>query len=472
MNINEKYGIVYINNKRYYEFDMSNELPFLDETVPYMFKYKNIEIIESSWSKMTVKILEQIDLLNPKTEYELLSIHYYWSKQDVFSTTKKANFSEFKNLFLNTNHTSSHAMMSIQCLLKAYNINLNECYFLIRRHFIYEPQEVKQIIRSNTIDGFKLALSLKSIEDKKIAAIVKNFEVINKYLSKASSGYDDFFLFDDYASFTNYKIRTLNELKKRVLPSNKNYKIIVLCLNYLDDFYKNRSFYEWLKSNKIEDSFLDCLKTEINNLFVSLKTDIIACNKVYSRMCLLYKEEMLKLGVMNNSKSLFIIITVFLSSDFYFKNPFISSHPITNITNYQIILSYANSLERFTITEINLYIEKMHLKKLSNYMEFINDSSTEFVQIGIESMVSVDSFPITDLQLKKIKDELNYYIESFGNIRSEKYNDYDSLPKLSFEWNTYMLVGIIRTYLNDWFSVETIGTNYKNATYLIKKKQQ
>ena len=40
----ERYKIHFINGKRYYEFNMSEMLPSLEDTVPYYFKYKDIEI--------------------------------------------------------------------------------------------------------------------------------------------------------------------------------------------------------------------------------------------------------------------------------------------------------------------------------------------------------------------------------------------------------------------------------------------
>ena len=43
-----KYKIRIINGKRYYEFDMTSGLTFLDETIPYYFKYKDIEIYSSA----------------------------------------------------------------------------------------------------------------------------------------------------------------------------------------------------------------------------------------------------------------------------------------------------------------------------------------------------------------------------------------------------------------------------------------
>lgn len=466
----EKYHIVYENGKRYYEFDMAEKFPVLYDTVPYLFQYKDIKIYESSWNKMTIKILEALDSINKKTEEELLSIHYSWSKQDVFSRTKKTNHTPYRGIFLNTNHSSSRAMMSIQCLLDAYGIKLSECYFLIRRHFISEPDEVKAYIRSNTKNDFRRYLLFKKFDSKRIETIIKNFEVINRYLEKISSGYNDFWLFDDYYYFTNYKVKTLDIFKK-MATNDKNFNVAVRCLGYLDDFYKNRQFFEWLENNTVEQKFLDLLTKEIDYLFDVLKSDIIVCNKIYVRMSLLHNSEMALLKEMNTTKGLFKIISTLLSNKYYCKNFYVSKSPIENLKNDQIILSYVNSLDEFSISDLNAYIDNMHLKKIDNYMSFIEDISDSFVQIDEETLVSKERFEINTANIEEIKNEIRYYINSFGRVRSDSFVGFNSLPKLRYEWNKFLLLGIVRTYLFDTFSVKTSGTNYKNISYIIDLKK-
>ena len=467
----EKYHIVYENGKRYYEFDMTEKLPMFDDTVPYLFQYKDIKIYESSWNRMTIKILEALDSINKKTEEELLSIHYSWSKQDVFSRTKKTNYTPSRGIFLNTNHSSCRAMMSIQCLLGAYGIKLNECYFLIRRHFIYEPAEVKAYIRSKTENDFRKYLLLKNFDSKRIETIIKNFEVINKYLEKASSSYNDFWLFDDYYYFTNYKAKTIDEFKKRMTKDNKNFNIAVRCLGYLDDFYKNRQVFDWLENNTVEQKFLDLLTKELDYLFDVLKSDIVVCNKIYGRMSLLHNKEMALLNEMNTPNGLFKIISTLLNDKYYCKKFYISKNPIGNLTNNQIILSYVNSLDEFSISELKAYIDKMHLKKLDNYMSFIEDISDSFVQIDEETLVSKERFEMNTIAVEELKKEICYYINSFGHINSESFAGFNSLPKLRYEWNKFLLMGIVRTYLFDTFSVKTSGANYKNISYIIDIKR-
>ena len=145
-------------------------------------------------------------------------------------------------------------------------------------------------------------------------------------------------------------------------------------------FYKNKQFYDWLSKNKVDESLLEIIKSEINYLFENLNTDLIVCNKIYGRMNLLHKQEMIKLNEMNTSQGLFKIISALLYDKYYCKNSYISKSPIGDLTNDQIIVSYVNNLDKFSISGLNSYIDKMHLKKLDNYMAFIENISEKFLK--------------------------------------------------------------------------------------------
>lgn len=471
MTLEEKYGIIYENGKRYYQFDMETKLPILDDTVPYYFRYKNIEIYESSWVRMTIRIIEEVDKLWPKSEDELLELRYSWSKQAPFSREKRTNFNQYKNLYVNTNHTSTHAMMNIQCILKAYQVNLKECYFLIRKHFIAEPLEVREYIKNQTINYFEKYLANNHLSEEKITTVIKNFNIINKFLKRISTGFDDFFLFDDYQYFSNYKQKTLEGVTRRFAPSDKEYIIIKNCLNYLDNFYKNRKFYKWLEENKISTNLLSCIEKEINYLFVTLNTKIVVVNKLYARMSILYEDEMKTLNELNTPTGLLKICKFYYAKKYFIEAPYISSQPIKNMTNDQIIITYAYSLEKFSIADLNEYIDKMHLKKLDNYLKFIDECSEQFVQVGYDLLISKEVLQINENVLQQIKQEIIYYINSFGIIDSEKYCGYSTLPKTNYEWNKYLLVGIIRSFFSTDFELKYTQNSYKNLAYIIDIKK-
>ena len=88
MSIEEKYNIQYFKNKRYYKYDLTTQVMVLGDTIPYYFEYNGRRIYDSAWNRLTVKILEMLDEINPLPNETLLALEYSWSKTDVFSATK------------------------------------------------------------------------------------------------------------------------------------------------------------------------------------------------------------------------------------------------------------------------------------------------------------------------------------------------------------------------------------------------
>ena len=206
MELFEKHGLKILNGKRYYEFSMEKKIYGyeLENSIPYLFKHKDFVVQTSKWNQLAFGIVKHFNELNPRTEEELLQIQYDFSKTPVFSKDKRINFTQYKNLYLNTNHSSGHSFKSVQILLKFFDVNLSDCYFLIKRHIKSEPNDIKSYFRNQTILMYGKFFEFLGYEKNKISTIVGNIDKINIYLSKMNTSYNDFYLFDDYYYFTNY----------------------------------------------------------------------------------------------------------------------------------------------------------------------------------------------------------------------------------------------------------------------------
>ncbi len=469
MSIEEKYNISYINNKRYYKCDFSQEVLVLQDTIPYCFEYQNYKIYDTAWNRITVKILEMLDEINPLPEEELLGLKYSWSNVQVFSSEKRVNFSKFKNIYINTNHTATHAGMSIRFLLRAYGVAPEECTLYIRRHPAAEPPEARDYYRKQTEDSFRKFLEYKGISEKSTNIIVSNFSAINKFLARGSTGFNDFFLFDDYNYFCGYKQKTLEYIDSKYYGTT-NQKAANRALSLLDEYYKHRDFYLKLLEVDVSDSFEDIVSEEIKGVMSSLHSVTISASKLYGRLTLLHNDLMNSLGELNNLSDFYTLTEFLLSDDFTFKKPFISSDPDATLENDDILMSYAFSLEEFNSEIIKSFVKKMHLKQIANYAEFLENCSEYYVQVDADRMINKELISIEPCTLEKIKKELKYYINSFGDIDTSTYSDYSSLPIFGYPWNKYLLVGVLRTYLKEEFSVTSKGGTFKNADYIIKIK--
>ncbi len=241
--IEEKYNIIYVKSKRYYKIDLSVRSVDFEYSTPYLLKVDDYEIKEASWNRLILKLAEFLNKYNPKTKESLLTIKNDWGKQAVFSTQQKSNFKEFDyGLFINVNHTSVHAVWTIQLLLSEWGINLAECQLYIHRQPRGEIAEVinyyteKNLIQFKEYMGFATSMQPEQID--KVITLLKTIN--NKLCPKifSRSGYNNIFVLDEYLFYDKMRKDMMiyinnHYVDKPIFRNNCNKS-----LNYLGKFYK------------------------------------------------------------------------------------------------------------------------------------------------------------------------------------------------------------------------------------------
>ena len=469
----DKYKIHIINGRRYYEYNVAEALPILDNTVPYSFKYKSIDIEGvSSWNKLTLKLLDALDKMNPKSEEYLLNIKYDWSKAVVFSRTKLTNYSPFKNLYVDTNHSSTHCLMSIQCLLRAYGVDPKECFMLIRRYPCAEPEEAKRFFAAETKKEFAYALRLAGKNEISISNIINSFNSINKILEKVTTTFNDFWLFDEYYTFLRHKELVMNKAEEMYYTRPKNIRIIEKDLNYLDEYYKYQDIYSKLYRSDIEitEDFKQAIIEETTKLFGLFSVDAILGSKLYDRMKIMHPDIMEKLGKLSNQSDFYKLCAVTFQKVFYFHAPFICKTEMDGLTQDDLILKHIYEKDEITCNEISSFCERMQLKHPNSYLELMKSLSEDYVQVSQDKIVRKNLIGMDENLLRSIGSELAFYINSFGDISSETYVGYSSLPALNYEWNKYLLLGVVRSFFPNQFNIEYFGNSSRKFEYKISLK--
>lgn len=472
MNVYEKYKIHVIDGRRYYEYNVGEELPLLDETIPYLFKYNDIEIYENAWTHLSLALLTELDKRNPKTEEYLLGLKYSWSKTDVFSKTKRTNFVSFKNIYLNVNHTSTHALMNIQCLLHAYGVNPGDCYLLINRHPSVEPYEVRKQIIEQEKRGFFKSLIARHFDVSRAEKILSNFEIINRILAKVSKGFDNFYLFDDYCYFANYKQKVIEKTKELYWNKPKNVELVKKYLSYFDEYMRNKDFFKKYDYRTIPVGFLEESREEIEFLFSSLDSKTIVVSKVFSRLRLLHREKMEKMPFIGTPKDLWEFLKLNRCDFYYFEEPYISKEPVGSLTINEIIVRYAYSLDEFDTSDLNAFSDKMHIKRMSNYLSFFLNCSDDYVLVGKGKVKKKSLLDIGEEYLLEFDRALSFYVNSFGKIDSRTFKGYNSFPKYGEQLNKFSFFGITISFFSDKYKIETIGDKYTSFDYVITIKRK
>lgn len=241
MELYDKYNIVLKDKQRYYVESLKERDYCLECSTPYYFSHNTKVIKEKSWVNLIIKIVNYLQTNYSIDENTLLNYRTDWSKSCIFSLEKRTNFAEITNgLFVNVNHTAVHSVWLIQDLLDLYRINKMDCSLVIKRPPFCEPKEITEYVEKEMKSGFEMFLvEQKKIPKERAAKIANNISVLNKYLSKMSKAYNNFYLFDNVQYLSNYKSKFFRELPKYATFSEKQIKFCHEYLDYLTEYFNS-----------------------------------------------------------------------------------------------------------------------------------------------------------------------------------------------------------------------------------------
>ena len=261
------------------------------------------------------------------------------------------------------------------------------------------------------------------------------------------------------------------DILKKKFPGVKDY-VFLTCLSSIEDiiWYSYGKKFVTLSKINITDEFKQVVKEEIEYLFNSLKTDVITSYKLYSRMKIIHKDLMKEHNFIDNQFFFHSIVNMLFKKEYYFRRPYISTSK-GSLSNDVIIDNYVNSQSYFTLKTINNFVNKMNMRGIYSYLEYMIGKSEDFVQINIDTCIKKENLMITNNNLETIKEELNFYINSFGPIDSKNITIFSYLPKLKYAWNKYLLVGIIRTYLSEDYEIEYTDNMYNYTEFIIRRSK-
>lgn len=469
MGIEEKYKIRYIDGRRYYEFDMTNPLPCLENTTPYLFSYRDILVCAGSWNRMTLGILSELDCRNPKSDEELLSIHYKWSKCVVFSRTQRTNYSPFRDLYLDTNHTSSHSMMNIQCLLEAYGVDLKECFFLYHCHPVAEPEEAKAHFAKETKDEFVQALTLRRFSPASVKAVIDSFQIINGLLRKVSKSFTDFFLLDSLNSFYSLRDKTIAEAKGEFFDQKK-IELVERYLSYYEDFLRNRSSYRRLANEKISEAAIICIGSTLRKIISSSPVGVVARGKLYSSFAIAHPTFLKELGSFSDEKGLYFLAGCYFGRKYFFSEPYISATKRINLKGDDLIIEFVYSRDSVSFDDISKFCNKIHIGHLDSKKQLFDITALDYVEVDADRIVSKEKLQLTAETLELIAHELKLAIGERKEMPIDDFRGFWLLPQLEYDWNKYLLMGIIRSYLSETFLLKEVGTIYSDSQFYVSIK--
>ena len=253
-------------------------------------------------------------------------------------------------------------------------------------------------------------------------------------------------------------------------PGVKEYVFQVIMYDRDDVVWLSGKSFILIKNLTISAELKNAFIEEIEYLFKYLDSDYISSGKLFSRMIIMHEELMNSIPLINNERRLISLINVLFGEQYTVVRGYITKGNIgDNVTAYSLIEEYINNKSYFSNSDIKDYCEKMSIRGLYSFQDFMIDNSDSFVQISKDTCVKKELINITETQLVLLQKELDFYINSFGPIKTESLNNYSRFPKINQEWNKYLLVGVIRTFLEDVYEIEYTENVSTKTDYIIRR---
>ena len=158
-----------------------------------------------------------------------------------FSGDTQANLKKVDDdLYVNCNHNALHSCWFIQDLLKLFEIDCSNVYFLIHRGHSAEPVDAKEYFKAEFKKEFSEFLQNNHNKSKESCdKIISNIEkCMDPVLGKSSPSYKSFMLFDDSTLVYNYGNEFIRKINKSYTINPKKRETMTRYIGYLNEFYK------------------------------------------------------------------------------------------------------------------------------------------------------------------------------------------------------------------------------------------
>lgn len=264
---------------------------------------------------------------------------------------------------------------------------------------------------------------------------------------------------------------TVSDLRKKY-PGVKDYVFQMICYNEEKNGLLQIAQKKYIYANKLnisEDHKL-IIKMLVDEQLEKSDSNIITARKIYALMKMNYQNVLNDIGYIENQFSMFTIIKYLFGVEYFFDRPYISKGNIDNdrITTQSILIDAFNSNDFITYSDYKKFCLKMNIPSTISFNRLSEVLEDNFVQIEEYKLINKDLLDISQQNFKDIKQLLEMVLRKNNILDTKYFNGYMMLPNIGYKWNQYLLVGIVRSYLDEYeIQIEYQGKKFSNATYKI-----
>ena len=195
---------------------------------------------------------------------------------------------------------------------------------------------------------------------------------------------------------------------------------------------------------------------KVKSLFENNNSEYLTASKVYAKIALSGDNFLTNFSFKVDELNMYSIIKYFMPEEYMYKRPMIIKLDSDLKNTFTVISKYMNEFEEFDDQMLIKYINRNGLGSgwYYNYNSFCEYMSDNFVRVDKQRMVKKDKFNLSDYLVDQVNIGLNNIFVKYEDINLTDFKAYFVFPKIEgYEWNEYLLIGIINSYLNEKYTV-------------------
>lgn len=193
------------------------------------------------------------------------------------------------------------------------------------------------------------------------------------------------------------------------------------------------------------------IRTIICDLIKREPLEFVTSNNVFGYISLFRKDIYSKLPFYTPGVAFASLCRSLFSDIFIIRGNLISNSnsPIASFSEALILKFGGGNLIK--VQDVKDYINHRFVRYTFTEIALAQLFSQDFVTIDEGVLVNKKTLALTDDEIGQIRDVLNFRINSWGPIDVDDFKAYGAFPTLKYPWNKFLLVGIVISYLSEYF---------------------
>lgn len=202
--------------------------------------------------------------------------------------------------------------------------------------------------------------------------------------------------------------------------------------------------------------FKDRIIEKVNSLFENSNSEFLTASKVYAKISLSADNFLTEFSFKVDEMNMYSIIKYLMPEEYIYRRPMIIKLDSDLKNTFNVISKYMNEFEEIDDQMLLKYINRNGLGSgwYYNYNSFCEYMSEDFVRVDKQRMVKKDIFNLNDYLVNQVDIGLKNIFARYNDMNLTEFKAYFVFPKIEgYEWNEYLLIGIINSYLNEKYTV-------------------